>query len=286
MSFVNNLNYTYNTLHSNGDALKSIEDLNNYTLNIYQSLKILILNLNKTGVLNINETQLEIPTNYFNLVGAIRNKEYQKAIPLLIIEFGPYLNCTNASTRTLTFIAQLATLQTGSDMEALLNAYALPIGSASIKRNSTFNLSVNAYVGMTGGRETAYGTMGNPTRGNIGLATPIGVSVTFCKGYLTAFISGIDLGAIVNQRINNDTTSYTNIKFEHFFSPGLSLFFNIPKLPITAGIQWSYIQNLRALKFTNGAAQFVETNRDVSRIYFSVLVDIPVFTLYNMDKRR
>src|SRR5690606_41003158 len=53
---------------------------------------------------------------------------------------------------------------------------------------------------------------------NIGLAAPIGVSINFNKNF-TVFASIIDLGTLVNVRLNNDTTFFSNLKFEHFLAP-------------------------------------------------------------------
>lgn len=286
--FVNKLNNTYNYLKSKEFNLKSPEDIVTYIKDINQTIVLFTTTLNKipeiNSLYNLNETILDVSSRYITIVEAMIKKDYQKVIPLLLIEFGEFMaDNYEKSARTIAFVAQLAAIESADDMEALLNSYALPIGSASVKRHSSFNISLNGYVGLTGGWETAYGSQKNQTKGNIGLSAPIGISVTFCNGYLTPFVSFIDLGSIVNQRLNNDTTSYSNLRFEQFFTPGVGLFLNCPKLPVTAGFHFNYIPNLRTIKYESGNATISETSRSVTRLNFSILVDIPFFTLYNRE---
>lgn len=291
VKFVNNLNNTYNYIKSKEFNLKSPDEVVTYIKDINQTISFFTTTLKKIPVINnhyiLNDTLLDITARYITLVEALIKQDYQKVIPLLVIEFGEYMMDKNVkSSRTIVFVSQLATIENADDMEALLNSYSLPIGSSSIKRHSSFNISVNGYVGLTGGWETAYGSQKNQTKGNIGLSAPIGISTTFCSGYLTSFMSFMDLGSIVNRRLNNDTTSYSNLKFEHFFTPGIGLFLNCPKLPVTTGVHFNYISNLRTIKYESGSATITESNRSVTRINFSVLIDIPFFTLYNREKTK
>ena len=248
----------------------------NENISIFKNVKLQI---------TVPQEALTFVTKYIDLVDAVQEKDYQRIITTLLIEFGSYTSSDNFYNKHLTFIAQMADLKSAQDMEALLNAYALPIGGSSIKRQSSFNLSINGYVGITAGTEKAYGSLSNQSKANIGLTAPIGVSSTFLSGKLTAFISLIDLGSVVNQRLNNDTTSYTDFKIEYFFTPGVGLYYNAPKLPVTFGVHWNYIPNLRTIKYQSGAATITETNRSVSRFNFSILVDLPFFTLFNKSKQ-
>lgn len=287
--FVEKLNFTYEYIESKEYKLKSSEEIVSYLKKINQSLSTFTTTLQNipeiNQSLNLNDEMTDIPEKYLTVIESILKKEYYSVIPLLLIEFGDYMGINQKTTRTIAFVSQLATMESADDMEALISSYSLPIGSSSIKRHSDLNLSVNGYVGLTGGWEKAYGTQKNQTKGNIGLSAPIGISTTFCKGYLTTFVSFIDLGSIVNQRLNNDTTAYSNLKLEQFFSMGLGLFVNHPKLPITAGLHFSFVPNLRTIRYERGNATITESNRSVTRMNFSLLIDIPLFTFYNKEKR-
>ena len=229
---------------------------------------------------NLEKLDLEIPVKYINIIETFINKKYDKLIPLALTEFREEIGKNNYS-RTLIALSQIAVIENPSDMEAVLQYYALPIGSSSIKRHSTFNVSLNGYVGFTGGFEKAFGSNTQQTKGNIGLAAPIGLSFTTLKGRWTAFVSIIDLGTIVNQRLGNDTTNYGGLKFESFLAPGLGMYYNIRNLPISFGMHYNRISNLRNIDFKDGIATTTETNVSVNRLNLSILVDIPFFNIYN-----
>lgn len=286
LTFVKELNNTdkftisksYN-LKTAEEAITYIRDINNVYKSILGTLKSIPSLESKFDIERLDINKI---SRFTDIIAMVIKKEYINVIPLFVTEFGEL----NESYRTITFISQMATVQSADDMEKLLNAYALPIGSSSIKRNSNFNISLNGYVGLTGGIETALGSHATQSKGNIGLAAPIGIATTFLDGKVTAFVSIIDLGSIVNIRLNNDTTMYSNLKFEHFITPGLGLFYNVPKLPITFGFHANYIPNLRTIKYKVEESFISETNRTVFRFNFSLLVDIPFFTLFDKGVRK
>ncbi|MGX1641223.1 hypothetical protein [Sphingobacterium sp. NPDC055431] len=264
---------------------------NNYYLNTEQGLTLLGMlqssfsTFLKSGtaerVFNLNKEYLAFFSNYQDFASSLVRRDYQKALVSILSQMRDFLPVDKENTyrRSLIFMVQLAEVEADKDMEKLLEAYALPIGGSSIKRNSNFNISLNGYVGLTAGKEVAYGSE-NQTKTNIGLAAPIGVSVSF-KNYITFFASIIDLGTLVNVRLNNDTTFYSNLKFEHFLAPGVGFYINHKSSPLTFGVHYNYIPSLRTIKIGNGEAAITEEHISVSRFNVSVLVDIPLYTLFN-----
>lgn len=264
---------------------------NNYYLNTEQGLTLLGMLQSSfstflksgiaVGVFYLNKEYLAFFSNYQDFASSLVRRDYQKALVSILSQMSDYLPANKEDTyrRSLIFMVQLAEVEADKDMEKLLEAYALPIGGSSIKRNSNFNISLNGYVGLTAGREIAYGSE-NQTKTNIGLAAPIGISVSF-KNYITFFASIIDLGTLVNVRLNNDTTFYSNLKFEHFLAPGVGFYINHKSSPLTFGVHYNYIPSLRTIKIGNGEAAVTEENISVSRFNVSVLVDIPLYTLFN-----
>jgi hypothetical protein len=289
ISIIDQLNRIHEYLKNNNFKLNTTKDFNAYLtlyLNALVKFNYVILeskNEKLARLYTINQQQIELCTKYFNIVDAVQSREYHKIIPLFILEFSPYIHQNTTNLRTLAFISQLSTINTSNDMENLLNSYALPIGGASIKRKSSLNISVNGYVGLTGGAELALGSQQIQFKPNIGLAAPIGISVTG-DHHITYFFSIVDLGSIVNQRFGNDTSSYGNLKLEHFFTPGLGIFYNFKKLPISLGFHGNYIPNLRTIKYENNNAHISESNVSVIRINLSLLIDIPFFNLYNKER--
>jgi hypothetical protein len=285
-SFVNSLNEAYDLAKEKKFTIKDIDEYLDYADQITTGIEQLLKNDILKTQFGLNDKAIEVTQKYLHIIEPFVKKNYQRAVPLLIAEISSYLpqNGDLKYIRTASFLSQLATIKDEKDMELLLQSYALPIGSSSIKRNSNFNISVNGYVGLTGGLERAYSSNGNKDEWNFGLTAPIGIS--FTKWNTTLFVSVLDLGSMVNLRLNNDSTFYSGLKFENFLSPGAGLYYNIPKAPITLGLQYSYIPGLRNIKYENNEATVIETHTDVSRINFSVLVDIPFFTLYNKDKSK
>jgi hypothetical protein len=183
------------------------------------------------------------------------------------------------------FLSDLSSVKNEDDVKNLLEAYALPIGSASIKRGSSFNVSINGYVGFTLGHEIFSNTKKysrinkkESVINNLGLTAPIGISVTGW-GFLTGFVSFIDIGSLVSKRLFNDSIVNANLKFEHFFAPGVSIILNFLKLPFSISIfSFYYIPNYRKFNLQNG------NEISVMRFNASILVDIPFFTLQNKPR--
>lgn len=286
ISIVEQLNQIHDYIKNHNFKLNSVRDFNNYLTLYLKALASFNQTMYELGdekmrrTMTIASQEMEICTKYFNIVDAVQARDMNRVIPIFIAEFGPSLNQSTENLRTLAFISQLSSIQTSDDMENLLKANALPIGGASIKRNSQFNVSFNGYVGLTSGAELALASQQIQVKPNLGLAAPIGISVTG-HHHLTYFFSFLDLGSIVNQRFGNDTASYAGLKLEHFFTPGLGVFYNFKKLPVSIGLHSSYISNLRTIKYQYNNALISESNVSVVRVNFSLLIDIPFLTLYN-----
>lgn len=245
------------------------------------SLRKYMEEASRRGLLHVNLENLGYLDKYASLIEPFLKADYQRGIITFMRVFEENLPETSDSDyrRALVFMIQLGEATSASEMKNLLEAYALPLGGSSIKRSSAVNVSVNGYVGLTGGWETAFGST-DQTRGNLGLAAPIGLSITY-KGRLTLMASLIDLGSIVNVRLNNDTTAYSGLRLEHFVTPGAGLYYNIKKAPISFGAHYNYIPDFRTIQYQDGGAIVSETNLPVSRLNVSVLIDIPFFTLFN-----
>lgn len=284
------ISMTVNSMEMLGNVIKE----NNYEVkNIAQAMTLIdeLIDVVQTTsstltLFNVNTSKIDsimqVSHEFIAFMESLSQKNYRAAIPQLVGIFSAFTDDNVEMSRILGFMAGLGEINNDDDMEKLLQAYSLPIGSASIKRSSSFNLSVNSYVGFTGGLERAFAlNTADQDKGNIGLSAPIGISMTFAKGYLTLFASVIDLGSVVNQRINNDTTSYVNLRFEHFFTPGAMLLCNIKNAPVSLGAGVSYIPNLRTIRYADGTATTGESGLSVLRINASILIDIPFFTIYN-----
>jgi hypothetical protein len=287
ITFINDCNAAYDYIKSNKFSVKSPDDAILYIRSCVQPFSVFLQSSTLNARFVISADAVREIDHYLDIAGLLIKKDYQRAVPLLIADWGAYLPATTGTpyTRTISFLSQLATVDKPGDMKNLLDDYALPIGSSSIKRSSTFNVSLNGYVGFTAGAEWALADGQKQRKTDLGLTAPIGISVTGW-GSLTGFVSLLDLGTLVNARLGNDVNYYSDLKLEQFFSPGAGLYFNFPKMPLTIGAQFSYIPNLRTIKYNNGTADVTETHASVTRFNISALFDIPFLTLFNRTPKK
>ena len=187
------------------------------------------------------------------------------------------------------FMATAVQAKTSDEVEAAIEAVALPAGSARIKRNTPFNIALNAYSGLFLGWEQIKGVdkSFDPSKGrthnSYGVTAPIGISVsTSIKGVsLSAFASVIDIGALTAFRFTNDSTEkIPKIELKDIVSPGAFFSIGIPKTPVSLNMGYQLGPLLR--KVNQQANTFEQS---YSRISVSLCVDIPIFNFYTKPKK-
>jgi hypothetical protein len=192
------------------------------------------------------------------------------------------------------FMANMIDAKNSNEVAAAIESVALPVGSASIKRKTSFNVSLNAYCGLFTGSEIIKGVDSNkPFKFNsYGLTAPIGVSVSTGNSIFfvpvdrsgfssSIFISLVDLGAIAAYRFQDSTTEQVpTIKLEDIFSPGIFLSLGIPKTPLSINFGAQTGPNLR--KVTSTTNDYSKST--YIRYSVSVCVDIPLLNLYTRSK--
>ncbi len=197
-------------------------------------------------------------------------------------------------TRYGAFMASMVEAKNSEEVESAIESVALPVGSSSIKRETVFNVSLNAYCGLFVGNEVIKGVDENrPFKkfNSFGVAAPIGISISrgnrlfFVvpgKGWSTSlFLSIVDLGAIAAYRFNDDKTEQVpEIKLNDIFSPGIFLSLGIPKTPISCNFSTQVGPNLR--KVTSDTNDY--SGKLYTRYSLSVCVDIPLLNLYTKSK--
>jgi hypothetical protein len=200
------------------------------------------------------------------------------------------------------FIASVSQAQNSDDVEKAIEAAALPSGSSRIKRETPFNVSLNAYTGLFLGHETIVGMGNTQFINNYGVTAPIGVAVStgghsflfLCPGNeghwsYSLFISLIDLGAVASFRLRN-TDSISQIPTIHLmdiFSPGVFLSVGVPKCPLSVNLGAQVGPNLRNVYATDENGNIVNKYQDSVYWRFSVslVVDIPVFNFYTTSRK-
>lgn len=184
------------------------------------------------------------------------------------------------------------TSKTAKDIKVVINKYAQPVGSYSIKRKSISSIDINAYPGLYAGGEWGIHNTKTPNANanstsiafTNGVTAPIGISFNWglkgCKtkklrgDSFSLFLSVIDIGAALSFRWSNDSASSlpTNVKWSQILSPGLHAVYGFKNAPISliAGAQLT--PNLRDFKDNQNYANMI-------RLGVTIAVDIPVFNL-------
>ncbi len=87
-------------------------------------------------------------------------------------------------------MATIVQAKNTDDVEKAIEAFALPTGSARIKRESPFNVSLNAYCGLFIGHEKIKGVEEDkPNKWNsYGVSAPIGISINKGKSCFVPFL--------------------------------------------------------------------------------------------------
>ncbi len=138
--------------------------------------------------------------------------------------------------------ASLSQAESGKEVEALLESYALPSGSSRIKKVTNFNIAINAFVGGFFARTK---TVGAGFSNEYGLTAPIGFTIShgFNKvGSLSLFLGVFDIGGIIRYKLDNDGAYQQDVNLAGLVSPSVHLAYGFPfYLPLSfgAGYQWT-----------------------------------------------
>ncbi len=220
-----------------------------------------------------------------DIQNAVSNNKKQYVIPnalLIINELGiNYSLLDREVLNTLVMLIDFTSVETAEGMKNLLSTYALPIGSSSLKRTGKFDIALNGYVGFTAGYETLGSNFDN-TFFNLGLTAPIGIAISHRYSKKRKFISSgsvflgfLDLASLVNNSFDDSVEIESDLSIKQFFVPSLGYYFNINNSPFSFGLVGSYHIASRALS----DSVILTEELDSFRFNFSLLVDIPFFTL-------
>ncbi|MBL7814592.1 MAG: hypothetical protein JNL70_06270 [Saprospiraceae bacterium] len=210
------------------------------------------------------------------------------------------------------FMTDVLTASNSEDVAQILERYAAPVGSYSVKRRSTFSLSLNAYPGLFMGWESPKNSEllkdVNRTSFITGVTAPIGLSFNFGglgeknnsdsefdlndkkykkKHYqsLSAFVSVIDIGAVLSYRWADDQAQGLpqSIEWAQVIAPGLHLVYGFPNLPLTLNAGVQVAPKLRKVTLDNGNEL---KNTDFLRFSLALTTDISIFNFYHTGHSR
>jgi hypothetical protein len=196
------------------------------------------------------------------------------------------------------FMASLIDAQSPDDVKTALENAVLPVGSSSVKKNTSDNIAIQAYLGAFLSRSND----GNSTwKSKFGVIAPIGIAYTpgFLSwknyGAVSLFGALLDIGAIVDYDLKQDpkpesdgTAASTSVskdykvKLGQIFSPGGFLVYGFPgNLPLSIGTGWQYGPGLSKVDLGTNTPVINNPSWRWS-VFFTV--DIPLFNLMNKVK--
>lgn len=198
-----------------------------------------------------------------------------------------------------TFMANVADAKTSEDVKAALDNAILPVGSSSIKKYARFNVSIQSYLGafLRFGKKSS--NTGYAWTDRWGVSAPIGIAVSHGLnqyGSLSAFLSFVDLGAIVDYQLKVDSVINSNgnkvpsiekdykIELGQIFSPGGYLVYGFGgNIPLAFGLGAQYGPGLSKIDIDAGMPVVLNPKW---RFNAFLSVDLPFFNLLNSTKKR
>lgn len=296
----------------------------NYSL-IFEHVRSLLL---YAGNIQTIDPQLVIPPVFINIIGGatgvfeiahdISIKNYNAAVlgflKLLSIQAPAFDNrdTMNQFLRAFlkygSFAANVVTAKDPAEVKSAIKAVALPAGSAALKKQSSFSITVNAYVGLVTGYNQPFAKTfttkdenGNTVTAKLNGSIPVSVFAPVGFGFnwstggktrsqkkypgsVSAFVSVIDIGALVGYRFVQDSglvSDKMKVRLGNIFSPGVNFIYGFPRAPLSVGIGAQWIPSLQRNAESNEF--FVLTESGIRyQLHFSV--DIPVFSLRTSRK--
>lgn len=185
------------------------------------------------------------------------------------------------------FVAQVASAENSSQVKEAIEAVALPVGSARIKRETKSNIAIQAYLGGFFGGEIMpeLSNIDSTQQGAFIAAVHAPVGVAFSRGTKNGcswslFISAIDIGAITAYRFNDDQTeALPDFTLQNILAPGAYLIYGFRNSPVSLGIGGQMGPAVRKLSKTENGVDLELNNRINWRVGASILVDIPLFNI-------
>jgi hypothetical protein len=203
------------------------------------------------------------------------------------------------------FAANVVLAKDADDVKQAINSFALPAGSASIKKNSYFNVSLNAYVGFgwglknnpkvssyttksSTGADSTVALTGHPS---IGVYAPVGFDLSWGHVFgdknpcsISLFVSVIDVGALVGYRFITDTGQLSNsfkVSLSNILAPGANLAIGLPNMPLTIGGGLQWVPTLQRDPQSN---TLYNINYSGVRWQVFLALDLPLLNLHTSSK--
>ncbi len=194
-------------------------------------------------------------------------------------------------------IASIVKAEKPEEAAAAIEAAVLPAGSSSIKKNTAWNISLNAYIGgyIKNSVNNTDKIDGNNSK--VGVTAPVGIAISkglglynngTTIGALSLYATLIDVGAIAGYRLKNDSTSLDQkVTINDIFTPGGYLVYGIglpikslSYVPLSVGYGWQYGSRLYYKK-DDGKLAISDKSRWKSNWF--IAIDIPLANFWTKN---
>ena len=196
-------------------------------------------------------------------------------------------------------IASIVKSETPEEAEAAIETAALPAGSSSIKKNASFSVSLNAYIGGYFGKSVNSTDEIDGNNSKVGVTAPVGIAFNRGLGHynngtaigsLSLYGTLIDVGAIAGYRLNDDSTALDQkVTLNDIFTPGdlvygIGLPFKwLSYVPLSVGYGWQYGSKLY---YKKGDGKLAISDKSRWRDNWFVAIDIPLTNFWTKNYKR
>ena len=188
------------------------------------------------------------------------------------------------------FVTEVAQASSAEQIQAVLDANILPVGSFRMKRRPyQSSLFLQGFAGFNGGYEFLNRAGADVDYDGFqgGLFLPIGFEYTFSgtkPAYHGLFVSLLDVGAVGSFNLSNDDDlDVPSLRWDQVFSPGLFYTRGFKKIPVTWGAGLRYTPALRKIDVgdEDPVAVALLDGKTLSALQFNVFiaVDVPLVRL-------
>lgn len=191
----------------------------------------------------------------------------------------------NKAIKLIHFFNDISASKDGKDVEKAIDAFALPVGSSSLKEKASTYVSLNAFPGILLGNEHS-DLKEDKNAFAIGFTAPVGFYLQFNNNYKAGvwgvFIPVIDIAAPVRLRLdsNKDTENLPEFNFNDIFSPGFYLTYGFPRSPFAVNFGIQSGPKLRNVSEDGAPAKDINSYRFGA----GLVIDIPLFILSSKYK--
>lgn len=198
-------------------------------------------------------------------------------------------------------MASIVKSKSPEEAEAAIDAAVLPAGSSSIKKNSSWNISLNAYIGGYFGKSFNSTDQIDGNNSKVGVTAPVGFAISKGLGYywkngpvigsLSLYFTVIDVGAIAGYRLNDDSTALEQkVTINDIFTPGGYLVYGLglpfkwaSYVPLSVGYGWQYGSKLY---YKNDEGKLLVSDKSRWRSNWFVAIDIPLANFWTKSYRK